>query len=251
MVAQTIALPNLRKMFIPDPGYMIVDADLSGADAQVVAWEADDEDLKTAFRAGMKVHIKNARDVYPEIVGDLTDEQLKATDKPGGIYHNCKRRVHATNYGGSARTLAITLKTSLSEEERFQRAWFHLHPGIKEWQDRTDHQIQTTRTVRNRFGYRRVYFDRVERLLPEGLAWIPQSTVALVCDRGLLQIEAAFPWLEILLQNHDSGVFQIPIHREDWLDRIHKELHNEVPYSDPLVIPWGMSSSRQSWGDCK
>jgi len=30
MVAQTIELPNIRKMFVPDPGYEIVDCDLAG-----------------------------------------------------------------------------------------------------------------------------------------------------------------------------------------------------------------------------
>ena len=59
MVAQTIALPNVRKIFIPDPGYLIGEVDLSGAEAQVVAWAAGDEDLKKAFRAGINVHIKN------------------------------------------------------------------------------------------------------------------------------------------------------------------------------------------------
>ena len=53
MVAQNIILPNIRKFIVPDPGYLIVDADLSGADAQVVAWEADDADLKEAFRDGV------------------------------------------------------------------------------------------------------------------------------------------------------------------------------------------------------
>lgn len=53
-------LPNIRKIFIPDPGYVVFDCDLAGADAQVVAWEADDEDLKRAFRAKLDVHAHNA-----------------------------------------------------------------------------------------------------------------------------------------------------------------------------------------------
>ena len=43
MVASTIALPNVKKMFIPDEGYTIIDADLKKADLQIVAWEAGDE----------------------------------------------------------------------------------------------------------------------------------------------------------------------------------------------------------------
>ena len=40
-------MPNIRKLYVPDPGYEIFDIDFSGADAQVVAWEADDKPLKT------------------------------------------------------------------------------------------------------------------------------------------------------------------------------------------------------------
>src|SRR6516225_7674462 len=56
-------LPNIRKMFVPDPGKVIVDADLAGADAQVVAWRADDPKLKAAFRAGKSVHLMNGEDL--------------------------------------------------------------------------------------------------------------------------------------------------------------------------------------------
>lgn len=62
--AEKLVLPNVRKLIIPDPGYAIYEADLAGADAQVVAWEAEDDDLKSAFRAGLDVHSKNAEDMW-------------------------------------------------------------------------------------------------------------------------------------------------------------------------------------------
>lgn len=252
MVAQTAPLPNIRRLFIPDPGHMIAEADLSGADAQVVAWEAGDEDLKNAFRKGMKLHAKNARDVFPSDVGTWTDEQLKATDHPNGIYYNCKRAVHGTNYGAGAPRIAEATNWPVSAAIRFQERWFNLHPGIKEWQNRTDYQLKTTRTIRNKFGYRIIYFDRTDRLLPEALAWIPQSTVANVCIRGGVLIRRTLPWVRILLQVHDSLIFQYPIsmHKERW--QIGALLNSiTVPYDDPLHIPWSFSCSRKSWGDCE
>ncbi len=250
MVAQTIALPNIRKFFVPDKGYLLVDADLVGADAQVVAWEANDEDLKAAFRAGLKIHIKNVRDLQPDETKQLSDAQLKATDRPGGLYHNAKRRIHGTNYGAGARTLAVKLRTAIALEERFQSAWFTLHPGIKRWHERTEHDLFTTRTIYNKFGYRIIYFDRVEGLLPQALAWPPQSTVAITCLKGMRQVEKAFPFVEMLLQTHDSATFQIPLHREDVLPQIVKAFAVEIPYDDPLVIPWNVTTSTESWGDC-
>lgn len=250
MVAETAPLPNIRKLFIPAPGYFIFEADLSGADAQVVAWEADDADLKDAFRRGLKLHIKNARDVFPSETEGWSDEALKATDHPGGIYHNCKRAVHGTNYGGSARAIAIATGWLVAEAERFQRTWFGLHPGIKDWHDRTAAELASNRSVRNKFGYRITYFDRVDGLLPEALAWVPQSTVAINCNRGIRQVGENVPCVEWLLQVHDSGVGQIPLPRRDALDALREHLRVVVPYDDPLEIPWNITTSKNSWGDC-
>lgn len=251
MVAKSAPLPNVRKLFIPDPGYMIAEADLSGADAQVVAWEAGDEDLKTAFRSGMKIHIKNARDIFPKDTAGLSDADLKKLDHPGGIYHDCKTAVHATNYGAKPPTIANSNRWPLVAAQRFQDNWFSLHPGIWDWQDRVEHNLQTTRTVRNRFGYRIVYFDRLDRLLPEALAWIPQSTVANVCVRGAIKLRRTIPWCQILLQVHDSLIFQYPLRYHARREEIGEVLNSIcVPYDDPLYIPWSFACSKKSWGDC-
>src|SRR5215213_5100571 len=87
----SVDLPNIRKLFIPDPGYTIFDCDLSGADAQVVAWEAEDEDLKAAFKKGLKIHAKNAEDIFKEeFLSAPGDIKTKSTPK-GKLYDQCKR----------------------------------------------------------------------------------------------------------------------------------------------------------------
>lgn len=250
MVAKTAPLPNIRKFFIPDPGYYIADADLTGADAQVVAWEAGDEDLKTAFRSGVNVHIKNARDVFPEKTKGLTDEAIKATNFPGGIYHDNKTAVHATNYVGAAKTVAASLGWLVKEAEEFQYKWFGLHPKILEWHNRIENQLTETRSVSNKFGYRIVLFDRVETLLPKALAWIAQSTVALTCIKGALSLDE-IERIQLLLQLHDNLVFQYPFSARIKLDRkeMKKALEVTIPYDDPLIIPWSFKESKISWGD--
>lgn len=62
--ADYIALPNIRKLFIPDPGHTFFDIDLDRADLQVVIWEADDADMKKALRNGLDMHCVNACDVF-------------------------------------------------------------------------------------------------------------------------------------------------------------------------------------------
>ena len=243
-------LPNIKRIFIPDPGYTIFDADLSGADAQVVAWEADDDELKALFRSGANVHQHNAAAMFGDRWHSATGHHKSLGTPKGRLYYDCKRAVHATNYVGSARTIAATLGWSVLEAEDFQRRWFRLHPGILDWHERIKTDLRTTHTVRNRCGYHRTYFDRPDSVLPEAIAWIPQSTIAITCFRGALKLEANDPDVQILLQTHDSVTFQIP-GEEFRLDRIQAYLQNTIPYPDPLVIQWKIAMSTKSWGDCE
>ena len=238
-------LPNVRKLFLPDKGHLICDVDLSGADAQVVAWEANDADLKNAFRAGMDVHDHNGKSLW----GDRYNRDKVA--RKYSMRDELKRAVHGTNYAAGVRTLSATLGWPQSEVRGFQDAWFKLHPGIKEWHRRTERDLQTRRSVANKFGYRIVYFDRPDNLLPKGLAWIPQSTVAGVCARGTVSLSKRIPWVNILLQVHDSIVFQAPFHRCNTgaFSEIREALRVPIPYDNTLEIPWGLAFSEKSWGD--
>ena len=75
MVAESISLPNIRKMFLPDEGYTIIDADLKKADLQIVTWEANDENLKQIFREGLDPYMEGAKEIYN--VAQPSKEQYK------------------------------------------------------------------------------------------------------------------------------------------------------------------------------
>ncbi len=240
-----IKLPNIRRLFLPDPGHVICDVDLSGADAQVVAWEANDTDLKNAFRSGLDIHDHNGRSVWGNTYRrDHVQRKYTMRDE-------LKRAVHGTNYAGGTRTIGSVLGWTQNEVRSFQDAWFKLHPGIKEWHRRTERDLQTKRQVSNAFGYRIHYFDRPDNLLPKGLAWIPQSTVAGVCARAGVALCTQVPWADLLLQVHDSLVFQIPVSKVNAasLSQLRAAITIPVPYPDPLTIPWGLALSERSWGD--
>jgi hypothetical protein len=104
--------------------------------------------------------------------------------------------------------------------------------------------------VRNVFGFRRRYFDRIESVLPEALAWQPQSVVALVINRGWKNLAEKMPEVQVLLQVHDSLAGQFPTHRAKPIMRdMKRHLEIEIPYSRPLTIGVGISTSTKSWGD--
>jgi DNA polymerase I-like protein with 3'-5' exonuclease and polymerase domains len=266
------ATPNIRKLYIPDQGYTIAECDLEGADAQVVAEEADDDIMREIFHKRLKIHVENGKMFYGA-------SMMGPDGKREPYYTRIKVGAHSTNYGITARSLAQAINVPVHEAEKFQKRWFEIHPGILEWHKRTEIQLQTTRTVYNRFGYRRKYFDRIEGLLGEALAWVPQSSVACVTNRALCRLRPAFTdyyqkaglaeiardrfslvavqrlyelGVQLLLQVHDSFVFQYPTYREAAvLPLLRSVLSVTIPYDKPLIIPWGLKTSTRSWGDAE
>ena len=133
MVAQTINLPNTRKMFIPDPGKMLIDVDLERADAQVVAWEAGDEKLKAIFREGLDIHSMNAADAFQIHIDEVSETQRQQS----------KVGVHAYDYDAKAQTVADNTGMTLSEAVLFRKNWFGTHPEILDWQEALKEELHS------------------------------------------------------------------------------------------------------------
>jgi DNA polymerase len=250
-------LPNIRSMYGPDAGFTFFDMDLDRADLQVVVWETDDAMLKHALHIGADIHLLNVfvlDNQEPPPLEELVESHPKYPDHRGPRKYKrefAKVFCHATNYVGSAKTIAGHTGRSVAEVDRAQKIWFGAHPGIKAWHTRTETQINKYRFVENRFGYRWYIFDRLEGLLPEAVAWIPQSTVGGVINRAWKRIYDELPEVQVLLQVHDSLAGQFPTHRAATLIPKLKEISRIViPYDDPLVIPTGVKTSTVSWGDC-
>lgn len=250
-------LPNIRKLFIPDPGFTFFDLDLDRADLQVVVWEANDTYLKSALRAGADIHLLNAyilEGKEPPPLEELVANHPKYGDYLGPRKHLrefAKVFCHATNYGGSPRTISSHTGRSVTEVERAQRLWFGAHPGIKAWQERVRTQVVSRRYMENKFGYRWYIFDRPDSILGEALAWVPQSTVGVVINRIWRAFYDNLPDVQVLLQVHDSLAGQFPTwKKETVLTRMRECAKITIPYDDPLIIPVGIETSESSWGDC-
>ncbi|MCG3775830.1 MAG: DNA polymerase I, thermostable [Nitrospira sp.] len=250
-------LPNIRSMFGPDAGFTFFDMDLDRADLQVVVAESDDQMLKAAMRLGVDIHLLNVYSLDaldPPPLEELVETHPRYADHRGPRKHKrefAKVFCHATNYVGGAKTVAAHTGRGVHEIDKAQKIWFGAHPGIKRWHDRVLNQITRHRFVENRFGYRWYIFDRLDALLPEAVAWIPQSTVGIVINRAWIDFYEQLPEVQVLLQVHDSLAGQFPTHRRDYLMPKMQELSRIViPYEEPLIIPTGVKTSTISWGDC-
>jgi hypothetical protein len=91
----------------------------------------------------------------------------------------------------------------------------------------------------------------VNEIMPEAVAWVPQSTTSIVINKIWDRIDKEVPEAEILIQVHDSLPGQFPTRlRESVLPKLRTCANIVVPYEDPMVIPVKISTSEKSWGHC-
>lgn len=240
-IVYQFTLPNIRKMFCPDPGYAIGSWDLDRADLQVVAWRACEFDpngptneLKQALKEGADLHQINA-----DIIGSTRD--------------GAKIFIHGTNYVGSARTMARHAGVTVHAAEKMQRRYFEARPGIKRWHQDLERQLATTRSIKSIYGFECQFFDRPETLLSKAAAWEPQHTVAMVINIGWMNLYRLHPDIDGLMQVHDELVVQAPALPDmtETTKRVKSALEVVVPFSDPLVIPVSGKWSTKSWAEAK
>ena len=259
ILGTTLCLPNVRTLFIADFGFTNVDMDLDRADVQVVAWEADDETLIAALQQNADLHLINASEVF-NLGLSFEDclptnpnlKELAAKYKPDR--DKAKAFCHATNYGAKGKRIASVLGLTVAEGDRLVSRYLEIRPKIKKWQDRTLESLTRIRSVQNVYGYKRIFNGRVDALLPQALAWVPQSTVAIVIDRIMVKIiDDVREEAQVLSQVHDSLYLQVETQNlNENLLKIKKAANAIiVPYQRPLIIPSSFKVSAESWGNVK
>lgn len=223
--------PDVRSMIVPEPGRVLVELDLRSADLHVVVWECNDDEMRAMLAEGV----------------DFYEQASKAL----GITRDLgKSFIHGTNYGGKPRTMASVCGITVHEAERLQARWFQMHPSIRRWHQRVERALTTSASVSTAFGYTIRFFDRLESLLPEALAWIPQTTVALVINqiwRNVYYSPLRFVF-DPILPVHDSLLFDAAPDWRDHLDELKRAATVVVPYRPrPLIIPFEVAFSEVSW----
>ncbi|MCD8301128.1 MAG: DNA polymerase, partial [Clostridiales bacterium] len=115
-----------RKVFIPRPGCVFIDADYSQIELRILAHMSEDENLINAYRHAEDIHRITASQVFhvpPEEVTPLMRRNAKAVNF--GIV-----------YGISSFGLSQDLSISRKEAEEYINSYFATFPGIKAYLDK-------------------------------------------------------------------------------------------------------------------
>jgi DNA polymerase I-like protein with 3'-5' exonuclease and polymerase domains len=227
-----------RVFLVPDPAepgqppFVLVNADLSQAEARIVAWESNDPGLKQLFNSGVDYHTANAKNIFGlASIDDVTPEQRQAA-KIGG---------HGTNYDMSSPTLALQLGVSLAFAKNFHASYKAAYPYIPMWHNKVRQTLLKTRTVSNLYGRKYRMLGRIDdSAYRNALAFTPQSSIADLIDHIILDLVAERPEIRLHVQGHDSLVFSVPYPEVDafipWL-RAHMERPLCSSHGELFTIP--------------
>lgn len=245
----TLVLPNCKKLLIPDPGHIYWDADFDSADLRIVAASANEQGVFDILNEGKKVYVEAMKEYFKNPNMTKNDPH----------YVTFKALCHGTNYLGSVKGLAKSTGLLVHEVDLVQKWYFGRFPNIKKWQNEIRDQANKRKMVDNVFGYKLFIFKRIEgTVINEIIAWIPQSTIAILVNLAYIDLSNRFPDLnkveqfDVLQQTHDSLSGQFPIQQQEFYTKaILDAMQRELKFDKPIVIPAEVHCSEVSWGDCK
>lgn len=247
---------ELRGVFVADPGYKLGNLDLEQGDARnvgAICWELFADKYGEDF-AGSYLTACESGDLHTFVcrmsrtdlpwTGDLAADKLIAEQiayRQDSYRQLAKKLGHGTNYYGTPRTMAKHTKVPTAVIEEFQTRYFHAFPVIgsydrkdfvsPNWHNYVRSQIRETHQLTTLFGRRRQFFGRSseDTTIREAIAYEPQSMTADEIDTGLLRLWRANR-VQLLVQVHDSILFQYPEEMEDeiipWaIDTLKVHLH--------------------------
>ncbi len=116
---------EIRRAFLPQNGWVLLDADYSQIELRLMAHFSGDEAMVEAFRTGQDVHARTASEIF-----DVPLSEVDAT---------LRSRAKAVNFGliygisgfGLARNTGVTQK----EAREFISRYFAKYPGVKRFMD--------------------------------------------------------------------------------------------------------------------
>jgi DNA polymerase I len=241
---------EIRKGFIPAPGFVYLSADYSQIELRILAHLADDPGLIEAFESGGDIHKRTAALVFEVDVDKVTPDMRAAA----------KTINFATTYGQGPFALSRQLNISVQEAKTFIEQYFERFAGVRRFLDDMVKHAKEKGYVETISGRRR-YIPEIHspnfniRSFGERAAQNApvQGSAADIIKIAMINIhrdiEARNSSARMLLQVHDELVFEIP---EDELDemrpRILDLMRNAVSLRVPLEVASGIGNN---WYECK
>ena len=225
----------IRKVFIPEDGFVFVDADYSQIELRLLAHCSGDDMLINAYRQAQDIHRITASQVFHVPFDEVTDLQRR----------NAKAVNFGIVYGISSFGLSQDLSISRKEAAEYIEQYFLTYPGIKTFLDNTVASAREHGYVETLFGRRRPMpelksSNYMQRSFGERVAMNApiQGTAADIIKVAMIGVSRRLKEKQmksrLVLQVHDELLIETYIPELEQVEEILKE---EMERAADLKVP--------------
>jgi DNA polymerase-1 len=226
---------EIRRAFIPAPGYRLLSADYSQIELRILAHLSGDPTLMQAFLRGEDIHRRTASEVYGVPPEQVTEEE--------------RSRAKAVNfglmYGQGAFGLSQQLGISTREAEEYIEGYFRHFASVRAYFERTLEEARrsgyvTTLLNRRRYLTEILSENRHARSAAERMAvnTTIQGSAADLIKAAMFAVQDRLdrksPGTLMIMQVHDELVFEVPVGD---LERVRRLVTEEMERVLPLRVP--------------
>ena len=241
---------EIRKMFVPKAGCVLVDADYSQIELRVLAHITGDKAMQEAFCGGLDIHTATAAQVFGVPMESVTSLQ--------------RRHAKAVNfgivYGISEFSLAEDIGVSRWEAKEYIESYLANYAGVRTYMKQVVEDARESGYTQTLYGRRR-YIPELKSSnfnIRSGAERITlntpiQGTAADLIKLAMIRVEKAlnenFPEASLLLQVHDELIVECPeAIAEEVAALVSREMESIAALNVPLTAEakWG-----KSWYDAK
>lgn len=238
-------LPDIRKLFLPSKGRVIVQADYSQAELRCIAQFSGDRELNRIYREDLDLHSVAASRFYGE---DFTSEQRS----------RAKNMNFGVAYGQGAATFQEKHEIPQREAEKFINWWWTYFTGVAEWKKTIIQEMKTGRVASPYGRLRRFHLLTKENFnasVREAVNFVPQSTGGDLTLRSVILLAKEIDWKKaaIAITVHDNIVGDVKKNYVDEYKTMCEQImitraKDELGWNIPFKVDIGVGPN---WGEAK
>jgi len=237
---------EMRRYFVAEEGYTLVDADYSQIELRLLAHISDDYNMKEAFLEERDIHRSTAAAVFGVPEEEVTEDMRK--------------RAKAVNfgivYGISGFSLAKDIGTSVTDASHYIKNYLHNYPFVDAYLEKVVEEAKETGYSKTPLGRRR-YIPELKgqnaalRAFGKRVAMNApiQGAAADVMKKAMIavynRLKRDLPSARIVMQVHDELLVEV---KTDDAKRamalVKEEMENAVKLSIPLTVD---ATSGKNW----
>ena len=226
---------ELRRMFLPAEGCVLVDADYSQIELRLLAHISGDEVLQQAFRSGEDIHTATAAHIFGVAPKEVT----------AGMRRSAKAVNFGIVYGISAFSLSQDIGVTVAEAKAYMESYFTKYSGVKRYMEEIVVKAREQGFVETLYHRRRAlpelrasqfalrsFGERVALNMPiQGTA---ADLMKLAMVKVYERLRRELPEARLVLQIHDELIVECPEEKKEIARTI---LQEEMAGVADLAVP--------------